>query len=268
MELTVSGIVLRDTLYGENDKILTFLTGELGKISVYARGVKSINSKNSPAVQLLCYSSFELHEKNGRYLLTGAEALDSHYAIRSDLDRFALACYFAEVADTVCTENSDESEMLRLLLNCLYAAEHGISPLLKIKAAFEMQCMILSGFMPDLEECAECGKPAVDSTDKFGRYLFSYSEGAFLCPACLAQRARKDAIPLRPETVETLRGMLRYRQNQCLRFSVCPETAYELYGVCEAYLSRQTGKHYKTADFFHSTYDPSAEQKKGVKQNP
>ena len=267
MELTVSGIVLRDTLYGENDKILTFLTGEFGKITVYARGVKSINSKNSPAVQLFCYSSFELHERNGRYLLIGSEVIDSHYSVRSDLDRYSLACYFADVAATVCTENNEETEMLRLMLNCFYAMEHKLCPLPKIKAAFEMQCMILSGFMPDLEECAECGKPAVDSTDKFGRYLFSCSDGAFLCPECLSRRTVKDSIPLSPETVETMRQMLRERQARCLRFSVPKENPEELYGVCETYLSRQTGKHYQTADFFKNTYAFSAEQKKGNNKN-
>lgn len=265
MELTVPGLVIRDSLYGENDKILTLLTGPYGKISVYAKGIKSINSKNSPAVQLFCYSTFELHEKNGRYLLLGAEIADHHYHIRSNLDCYALACYFADVAGTVCTENNDETEMLRLMLNCFYAAEHSVTSLKKLKAAFEMQCVILAGFMPDLEECAECGKAAVDSADRYGRYLFSYTDGAFLCPDCLKMREQKDIVPLSVETVDTLHQMLRHRGNRCLRFSIDPNTENELYNVCETYLARQTGRHYKTADFFNSTV--LSEPKKGNENN-
>ena len=66
MDITCDGIVIRETLYGESDKILTLFTGAYGKITVAAKGVRSIKSKNSSAVQLFCYSYFELVEKNGR----------------------------------------------------------------------------------------------------------------------------------------------------------------------------------------------------------
>lgn len=255
MELTLSGLVIRDTLYKENDKIVTFLTAERGKITVFAKGVKSINSKNSPAVQLFCYSNFELNEKNGRYLLTGAEVQDNHYTLRGDLERFSLASYFADVAGTVCTENNDESEMLRLMRNSFYVMEKQKSvPLLKLKAAFEMQCMRIGGFMPDFENCADCGKAAVDSCDRYGRYLFSYPDGAFLCPACLSARERREVIPLSPDTVEALREMIRLPQNKMLRFEL-PEAranCRELFDVCRHYLVCQTGRKYETERFFAS----------------
>lgn len=253
MELTISGIVIRDTLYKENDKLVTFLTAERGKITVLAKGVKSINSKNSPAVQLFCDSTFELNEKNGRYLLTGAEVSDNHYALRGDLERFSLASYFADVAGTVCTENNDESEMLRLMRNSFYVMEKRKNvSLLKLKATFEMQCMMIGGFMPDFENCADCGKAAVDSCDRHGRYLFSCSDGAFLCPDCLAARERRETIPLSSDTVECLRGMIRLPQNKMLNFNL-PENRFscgELFDVCRNYLVCQTGRRYETDRFF------------------
>lgn len=39
---TVSGVVLREVDVGEYDKMLTVLTAELGKISVYANGAKRL----------------------------------------------------------------------------------------------------------------------------------------------------------------------------------------------------------------------------------
>lgn len=264
MELTLQGIVIRDTLYGENDKLITVLTGEYGKITVLAKGVKSINSKNSPAVQLFCYSTLELSEKNGRYLLTGASVEDNHYGIRDNIEHFSLASYFADVAGTVCTENNDEREMLRLLRNCFYAmAKRKEVPLWKIKAAFEMQCMMINGLTPELSECADCGKPIADAADKLGQYLFSCPDGAFLCPDCLAARRNQDVIPLSVYTVDALEEMIRLPQSRMLRFSVPNEAVRkELTQVCQRYLVCQTGRTYETLRFYNSLCAGAAEKER------
>ena len=88
MDITCDGVVIRETDYKDNDKIVTFLTAEYGKITVLAKGVKSIKSKNSSAVQLFCSSTFEMAEKNGRYTLKSANLLDSFYAVTDNIERF------------------------------------------------------------------------------------------------------------------------------------------------------------------------------------
>jgi DNA repair protein RecO (recombination protein O) len=78
--------------------------------------------------------------------------------MRSDMTRYALACYFAEVINHITTENSDESDTLRLFLNALYVlANKPEIPLWQIKGAFELKLMSICGFMPDFSSCFECG---------------------------------------------------------------------------------------------------------------
>ena len=255
MEITCDGVVIRETEYGETDKIVTFLCAEYGKITVMAKGVRSIKSKNSSAVQLFCASSFEMVEKNGRYTLKTATVNDNFYSVRDNIERFALASYFADVCNTVCTENNDEREMLRLLLNCFYAMAHFHEvPLWRIKCAFEMKCMQINGLAPDFLECMGCAKAAVDSTDKNGQYLFSPADGGFICPDCLALTDGKTVIPAGSLTVDALLYLISSPQSRMLRFPLPDDSSliYELSNLCERYLSVQTSKRYETLTFYKS----------------
>ena len=72
MYIKTDGIVLKETEYKDNDKLLTVLTRDLGRITVKARGVKSGKSGSKAACQLLAYSEFTLFEQQGRYTVREA----------------------------------------------------------------------------------------------------------------------------------------------------------------------------------------------------
>lgn len=59
MYLKTDGIVLRETEYKDNDKLLTILTRENGQVTAKIRGVKSRTSKLRAGCQLLTFS--EIH---------------------------------------------------------------------------------------------------------------------------------------------------------------------------------------------------------------
>ena len=50
--IVTAGLVLRDTVTKESDKILTVLTADLGRISVIAKGARSRRSKASSLIAL------------------------------------------------------------------------------------------------------------------------------------------------------------------------------------------------------------------------
>ena len=65
MRGAIDGLVLREIPTGENDKLLTVLTAEQGKIRICAKGVRSMKSKLMPLCRLFTYGNFEFYEKNG-----------------------------------------------------------------------------------------------------------------------------------------------------------------------------------------------------------
>ena len=54
-EITTKGIVIREVMMGESDKLLTVLTPELGRITVRCRGVPTVKSHRFAAAQLDIY---------------------------------------------------------------------------------------------------------------------------------------------------------------------------------------------------------------------
>lgn len=192
-EFTTDAVVLRQADYKESDRILTVLTPERGIITVGAKGVRNIKSKNSAAVQLFSYSELEILQTGSRYTLRTATLKNGFFGLRADLNRYSLACYAADAAAHFCTEASDESEPFRLLLNLFYAlSEAKEKPLWLLKAAYELKLCTVCGFMPELGGCTVCGKvtTSVESPDEAfltgKKYRFSLLESGLVCKDCYA----------------------------------------------------------------------------------
>lgn len=150
-EFTTDAVILRQADYKESDRILTVLTPERGIITVGAKGVRNIKSKNSAAVQLFSYSELEILQVGSRFTLRTASLKESFFNVRCDLHRYALACYCTDITAHFCTEANDETEPFRLILNLLYAlSEAKEKPLWQVKAAFELKLCTLCGFMRSL----------------------------------------------------------------------------------------------------------------------
>lgn len=79
--LTFPALVIRECDYGENDKLLTLLTAEHGKITVCAKGAKSLRNKNMVCSQLLCYSEFTVKERGGYYTLSEASLIEQFFGL-------------------------------------------------------------------------------------------------------------------------------------------------------------------------------------------
>ena len=121
MYLTIRGVVLRVSDYNDRDALLTLLTQKHGKLTVKARGLRRKNSPLTAVCQLLAFGEFTVFEYRGQYTVNEAHVLNLFQGLRSDMDRLALASYFAQVAEVLSQEDYPTPELQSLLLNCLYA---------------------------------------------------------------------------------------------------------------------------------------------------
>ena len=143
--IVTAGLVLRETVTRETDKILTVLTPDRGKISLIARGARRKNSRLAAACQLLAYSELTIYEKGQWFMLDEAETLELFTGLRTDFVALSLASYLADLTDATA-QGEDTSQLLRLLLNALYALSVLHKPPQLVKPAFELRLMALSGF--------------------------------------------------------------------------------------------------------------------------
>lgn len=244
MHLTTKALVLREVNYKEADKILTALTADEGKMTVSARGVRRKSGATAAACQQLCWGEFTLYEYQGRWAVKEAATQRRFDGVRSDLDKLALASYFAEVIELLAEEGQREPGLLSLILNCLHALDQMDLPLGLIKTAFEWKTMALAGYEPMTEECAVCGRPDPEDPSLL------LSQGVVCCEACRGGAGEGTAMPLTGAALAALRHIVGGSPKRLFSFRVDDRSLEQLEAASEAYLLTQLERGFRTLDFY------------------
>lgn len=241
--MTTQGLVLREVNYKEADKILTVLTRDAGKQTVSARGCRRKSSALSACAQLLVYSDLTLYEYQGRWSLKEGVSLRQFWGVRADLEKLALASYFAEVTELVTEEDIPAPELLSLLLNSLHALDALSKEPALIKAAFELKLMCLAGYEPLLDSCAVCGGEARDPR-------LSLNQGVLHCAACREGVGDGVSMPLDAPVLAAMRHVAYGDPKRLFSFRLSPEGLQRMGDVCEAFLLTQLERGFRTLDFY------------------
>ena len=244
MYLKTEGLILRQTDWKENDRILDVLTRDHGKMTFRARGVRSRRSRLAGTCQLLCYSEFTVFENRGIYTVDEAVPIEMFAELRRDMELVSLASYFAQVAETVAQEDSPSPELLSLCLNAMYALSRLHKPQALVKAAFELRCACLAGYTPMLDRCGVCGSESPDR--------FHLSEGCCICDGC--QNALPDGLrlPLDPGMLSAMRYIVECPAGRLFSFRLGEENLERLSGLTESYLMTQFERSFSALAFYKS----------------
>lgn len=244
MHTTTKALVLRSVDYKESDKILTLFTQEMGKVTASARGSRKKGSPIAAGCQLLCWSEMVLYEYQGRWAVKEAATQRQFRGVRDDLDKLALACYFAEVTELLAVEDMPSPELLSLMLNSLHALDQMEKPLPLVKAAFELKAMCLAGYEPLLDGCAVCGaEPPEDPR-------FHLKEGVLHCARCRNEVGEGISMPLNRQALEAMRHVAYGDPKRLFSFRVEGEGLRQLADLTEAYLHTQLERGFRTLDFY------------------
>ncbi len=262
---TVKGVILRETPIGDYDKIMTVLSAEHGKLSVFARGAKRLKSPLFAATQLFTYGEFTVSHSQTTYYLRTAELLESFYHMRDTLEGAALSAYIADVAAEIAMEETKEEELLRLVLNCFYAISIGKKPMDLIKGVFELRVCTAAGFLPNLVACEGCGNSDLDV------FYFDVASGCFRCEECyrisseisekLAARRNENEgiyptgqliVIVSASVFAAMRYAVYSRPERIFSFELKEEALADFANIAEKYLICHLEKRYTTLDFYKS----------------
>ncbi len=221
---SIDGLVVRVRDYGDNDRYLSVLTAERGRITILAKGSRSLKGPQTAISQLYSHANFEYYRRGEFNILKGGALHNSFYALSSDIDRLNLASYLCDVACEVTDEGEEATRLLRLMLNSLYAIAHERYPMELIKGAFEIRIAAMSGYEPDLAACAVCGRPEA------AHYYLNVMNGSLHCADCF-QKSGTSAPKYSPNAYDDL------RESELL-FFLTPAVRAALLYCLEAPLSR------------------------------
>lgn len=246
MYLTTKGLVLRVSDYNDRDALLTLLTPERGKITVKARGLRRKNSPLTAPCQLLALGEFTLFEYRDSYSINEAHSIELFQGLRKDIVKLSLGTYFAQVAELLSMEDMPNSELLSLVLNCLFALSSLSDSENKVKAVFELRCACLSGYTPDLYACHQCGQQDANR--------FDVSNGTLSCATCRQSESAGIRMPLTPSVLDAMRYIISCEPKRLLSFDASENTLVQLSQITELYLTTQLERGFSTLDFYKSLF--------------
>ena len=243
MKIKTNGLIIKEQSIGEQDKIVTVLTDSLGIIRAFVRRAKNIKSPKCASTGLLCYSELSVFENKGVYSIDEACSKEMFIKLRSDVTKMSLAQYFCELCISICPKEQEAHEYLRLILNALHLLCNDKKPPLLIKACVEMRLLSLSGYMPDLVMCDECGvyeAPLMNFVPKSGK-LF--------CESC-AKTKGVHGIYAPLSVITALRHTFYADFEKLFAFSLSDESLKTLNAITEHYMGCITEKDFLTLQFF------------------
>jgi len=141
--------VIKSINYSEADKILTVFGREFGKFSLFAKGIRKINSKNRGNMQTLCTSDISFYQGKGMPVLTESVLIRS-------LDMDKLQVKNIERVLFILNKFLQEYDPYPSIFD-------GLQSLLKregdLEATNKLRIKILKdmGFLSDFSSCSICG---------------------------------------------------------------------------------------------------------------
>ncbi len=246
MKFTTDGLIIKTTNVGESDRAVVVLTRHKGLMSAFVSGARKPKSRNGTATALLTFSNLTVTENKGVSRITESETNEVFFGLRTDVEKYSLAQYICELFSVLVPYGVEDEEFLRLALNSLHFLANDKLDVYSIKAITELKLMAISGFMPDLVGCRECG-----SDQNFPLFL-DINGGDMVCSAC-KPNISGDFSELGKTTLAAARHIVYSDFGRLYSFSLPIEHAKYLSHVTERFLLAQTGHKFKTLDFFHNT---------------
>jgi DNA repair protein RecO (recombination protein O) len=198
-------VVLRSFRFGEADRVLHLYTLDRGRVGAVAKGVRKTKSRFGGRLEPLSHVELVLHHGRGELdTVTGASLVRPHDRARTEPYRLNVGLIGLEAMLRLFTEQEGNERAFTALTRFLDAldelpsrapARPALDPLV---LAFQLKLLWLSGYLPHLSDCVECGAEG----DLVG---FLPAAGGAVCSAC----AGGGAIVLTTDGFNAIGGLLR-----------------------------------------------------------
>jgi DNA repair protein RecO (recombination protein O) len=197
-------VVLRSFRLGEADRVLHVYTLERGRIGAVAKGIRKTKSRFGARLEPLSHVELMLYQGSSELqTVTGVELLRSHHEAREQQYRLGVGLLGAEAMLRLFTEQEGNARAFQALTRFLdllddlepLSTRSSLEPL---ALSFQLKLLWLSGYLPHLTSCADCG------TESEVLVGYSAKAGGAVCSGCAAG----GSLPLSPAGIAGIEALL------------------------------------------------------------
>jgi DNA repair protein RecO (recombination protein O) len=240
--IKTKGIVIKEIPFNDTDKMLTLLTADFGKVSVYAKNARRNGSRASYGTQVLTYGEYVLFKGRERFSLNSCDVLVNYYELASDITRFTHAAHMLDIASDVCSDPAASAHVLNILLYGLQALKKGRAPLL-VSSAFALKTIQIAGYPPHISSCAICNTKEIDNI------YFSFPKCGIICEECV--KGLNDAVNIDTGAAKAILYVLCAEYNKVYNFELSEKSLKIFSNLVFRYIGERLDKNYNKLAFLN-----------------
>ena len=174
-------IVLQRYPLGESDRLVSFLSRNMGRVRGVAAGSRKTKSRFGASLEKLSHIRIWFFERESRDLvrISQCEMIESFLDVFRDYPSSVAFALFTEITESVLPEREASDPNFRLLLLAAQTIKRTGKTELPL-AYFTLWTVKLGGWLPALDRCAFCGKPLADEASAY----IAPSASAVACVKC------------------------------------------------------------------------------------
>lgn len=237
------GLIIRSSDYGETSRMITVFTEDMGIVSASVYGAHSKKKGLGASSRIFNFGEFLFKESGGRLRAEEISVREGFFPLCEDILKLAAAVYFADLAYAAIGMNNRDTEVLRLLLNTLYAICYNGIDTDTAKIVYELRLAAEGGYLPVLDSCVVCrNKPD-------GDIFFDASRGGIVCGKC----RYPDSIKINVAVHSAIKYILSADDKKIFAFKANPEVTALLTSISEKYISEHLERNFNSLDYYKKT---------------
>ena len=152
-------IILQSYPLGESDRIVSFLSREMGRVRGVANGARRPKSKFGSSLERLSHIRIWFFERETRELvrINQCELIESFLTAHGDYPSSVALALFSEITEAVLPDREPSDPSFRLLLLAAQTVKAAGKTELPI-AYFTVWTVKLGGWLPSMRSCIRCGR--------------------------------------------------------------------------------------------------------------
>ena len=232
LHYSATGFVFKKEDRQEADRMFSVFTLEFGRIEVFAKAIRKINSKLKSGIEIFSLSELSFIQGKRLKTLTDAAIIKRfNVTIIEAPEKIEIAANVSFLLDSLIKGPEPDQKLWDLIID-FFQKLSTWKPAAKSRHLvyyyFFWNFFSVLGYEPELSACAHCRQKLTPP-----QLYFSGKEGGMLCKQCFA--AKKEGVKVTPDAVKILRIILKKDWEMLLKLKVDPSSQASLKAVSDYY---------------------------------